>query len=210
MQISKQASTVLVVQLIQMVTILIAILVSPVSTSVKAWSVVSIIVFMGLGVFLIFYAINCMVYGNCNLFAWIIAGIILVFFVMAVLSSIVGIAAAKKYQNELNQMWAYSMSKLTPGQYAPSHMNSPPPSDASKKNTKESYTDYEGGDNGRRDDGWGETERPSSPPPTCPHQVAPKPPTRPEQCKVQTIQVQPVHWSGCADPQIKVIGGGDA
>jgi hypothetical protein len=105
MMISPQAKTLLVVQLIQMLAVLVAVLIAPVSMSAKAWSVVSILIFMGLGAWLTFYSINCMVYGSCDVFAWIIVGVVLVFFVLAVVSALIGVATSKTLQGQLTPIW---------------------------------------------------------------------------------------------------------
>jgi len=115
--ISTQAKTILTIQTIQIAAVIIAILVSPVSASTKAISVLTSVFFMGIGAYLCFYAINCMVYGNCELFAWIVVGIFLLFFVIAVMGSILGVAAAKNYQAQLNADWTSGLNTISIPQY---------------------------------------------------------------------------------------------
>lgn len=114
--ISPQAKTVLAVQVLQIVAVIVAVLVSKVSASAKAISVLSTVFFMGIGAYITFYAINCIVYGNCDLFAWLLVGIVIVFFAFAVIGSVLGVAAARQYQTQLNAAWASSMSSFAPQQ----------------------------------------------------------------------------------------------
>ena len=90
---------------------------APRAASNKAISVLTSVFFMGIGAYLCFYAINCMVYGNCELFAWIVVGIFLLFFVIAVMGSILGVAAAKNYQAQLNADWTSGLNTISIPQY---------------------------------------------------------------------------------------------
>jgi hypothetical protein len=47
---------------------------------------VSLIV-MGIGAFISVYSIDCMIKGQCNLFAWVLVGFMLLSFTMALVSS---------------------------------------------------------------------------------------------------------------------------
>lgn len=93
--ISNQARVVLMMQLVQIAIVVIAVLMAPLSPLAKTSGVLSTIVFMGIGAWLLFKSINCMVVGDCTSFAWIIVGVMLFFFTTAVIGSIVGSATMK-------------------------------------------------------------------------------------------------------------------
>ena len=114
--ISQQSKTVLIVQIIQIISVIIAVLASGITLSAKLYSILAVLFFMGIGTWLTFYSINCMVFGNCNLFAWIIVGAILVYFVLAVIASVLGISAAKKYQAQLTNLYSQNLKMITPTQ----------------------------------------------------------------------------------------------
>jgi hypothetical protein len=96
MYLSNQAKTLLVIELIQILSAIIAILISPLSIMAKAGGILIALVVMGIGAFLVVKTINCMVVGDCTIFAWIIVGIMLIFITFAVLTSVFGYAALKE------------------------------------------------------------------------------------------------------------------
>lgn len=112
--LSSQGKTVLVMQTIQIISVIIAILMSPVSAASKATGVFFSTLFLGIGAYLTFKTINCMVYGECGTFAWIIVGVMLFFFVLAVVSSALGMASLKKWQTDALQSWGKGMAVITP------------------------------------------------------------------------------------------------
>lgn len=102
--ISPQAVTVLIVEIIKIIAVIIAIALSKeVSASVKYTGIVSSIIIMGLGAWLLFKSVNCMVYGDCGMFAWIVVGVMLVVFVIASVGSIVGIKHFTSLQEEMKK-----------------------------------------------------------------------------------------------------------
>jgi hypothetical protein len=102
--ISPQAVTVLIVEIIKIIAVIIAIALSKeVSASVKYTGMVSSVIVMGIGAWLLFKSVNCMVYGDCGMFAWILVGVMLVVFVIASVGSIVGIKHFTSLQAELNK-----------------------------------------------------------------------------------------------------------
>lgn len=86
--VSNQGKVVLGIQAIQILTALIAIMILPTTALVKFFSAMSVLFFMGLGALVTFVSINCMVVGDCNLWAWAIVGFLLVSFVFAMVSSV--------------------------------------------------------------------------------------------------------------------------
>lgn len=125
--ISSQAKTVLIVQAIQIAAVVIAVVMSPLSAGAKALSIVSAVFFMGIGAWLTVYAVNCMIYGSCDVFAWVIVGIMLFFFVLAVLSSFLGASVMKKYNSDFNGMLSSGIKKVTPTQFGVAPTKGPEP-----------------------------------------------------------------------------------
>jgi hypothetical protein len=108
MFISNQAKTALFMQITQIIAVIIVLLVSPATATAKAIGFFTALFFMGIGAYVTFYSINCMVVGQCNMFAWIVVGIMLVFFVFSVLATLFGMSAFKKANDQLNSAAQYS------------------------------------------------------------------------------------------------------
>jgi hypothetical protein len=101
MFVTNQGKTVLFMQIVQIIAIVVAIIIAPGAALTKTLGVLGVLVFMGIGAFLTFYGINCMVVGECNVFAWAIVGIMLIFFVFAVLASLVGYSSLKSFKEQI-------------------------------------------------------------------------------------------------------------
>lgn len=107
MMISNQGKTVLAVQVVQILCALIAVSLLPTSILSKLVSILVVLVFMGIGAFLNFYSVNCMVVGECNVFAWIIVGCMLVSVVFATVAWITAKMFVKKaHVQQLHEMIA--------------------------------------------------------------------------------------------------------
>ena len=104
MIVTNQGKTVLFMQVVQLIAVIILILMSAETVSTKAYSVVLALVFMGFGAWVTFYSINCMVLGSCNVFTWVVVGIMVVFFVFAVLATIFTYTAYKGVTNQLQAL----------------------------------------------------------------------------------------------------------
>ena len=98
--LTTQAKIVMFVQIIQIITILVAVQISKLNTREKALSSIAIFVFMGLGAALSVLAVNCMIIGNCDLLAWIVVGVLLLNFVFAIISSSIQVAYIQKPKQE--------------------------------------------------------------------------------------------------------------
>ena len=88
MELSPPAYTILGLNIVQILGVIIFLLISSLSPGWKVVWIFASIVFMGIGAVLMTGVINCMVYGNCTTFAWLIVGLFIVYFIMALLSSI--------------------------------------------------------------------------------------------------------------------------
>ncbi len=85
-----QANIVLIISIIQFLFFEgIVLFASGLTAASKAYLFFIILLFMTIGTFFIVYALNCMIIGNCNVFAWLIAGIIIISFLFAVISFII-------------------------------------------------------------------------------------------------------------------------
>lgn len=116
--ISSQAITVLIIEVVKIIAVIIAIAVSKeVSISAKLAGITSSIIVMGAGAYLLFKSVNCMVYGECGMYAWVIVGVMLVVFVIASVGSVVGFKHFTSVQDELNKQIqsinAQAFAKLT-------------------------------------------------------------------------------------------------
>lgn len=54
-----------------------------------------ILISLGISTFYLTYSINCMVAGNCNMFAWIIAGVVIFAAVFAMLSTTLTVTTSR-------------------------------------------------------------------------------------------------------------------
>lgn len=88
MELSAPAYTILGLNVVQILGVVIFLMMSNLSPAWKVLWILVCIVSMGIGAVLMTGVINCMVYGNCTTFAWLIVGLFIVYFVIALLSSI--------------------------------------------------------------------------------------------------------------------------
>ena len=95
MMISNQAKTVFVTKIIELIAVVIIIIMSKLPLGKKIGVVICTVTILGIGAILLTSVVNCMVYGNCASYAWMIAGVMIVSFVIAVVSSIVAYAKIK-------------------------------------------------------------------------------------------------------------------
>jgi hypothetical protein len=94
--LTSPAKTVLVVKVIQITLVVLAIMLSPVASELKAMSVLSALLLLGVGAWLTVYALNCMVVGKCTTFAWVLASLVVFFFVVSVLASVVRVSSENR------------------------------------------------------------------------------------------------------------------
>jgi hypothetical protein len=88
MELTNQAFTVLGLNVIQLLAVIVFILMSRMTNSMKIVWIVSAIISIGVGALLIIGVINCMVMGGCANFAWLIVGLLIVYFVIALVATI--------------------------------------------------------------------------------------------------------------------------
>jgi uncharacterized membrane protein YgaE (UPF0421/DUF939 family) len=88
MELSAPAYTILGLNIVQIIGVIIFLLMSKISPGWKTFWIFVCMISMGIGAVLMTGVINCMVYGNCTTFAWLIVGLFIVYFILALLSSI--------------------------------------------------------------------------------------------------------------------------
>jgi hypothetical protein len=88
MEISAQAYTVMGINIVQAISVIVFILMSTLDAPKKMVWVLSTIFIMAIGTVLITGVVNCMVYGDCASFAWLVVGLFLIYFIIAILSVI--------------------------------------------------------------------------------------------------------------------------
>ena len=88
MEISAQAYTVMGINIAQAISVIVFILMSTLDAPKKMVWVLSTIFIMAIGTVLITGVVNCMVYGDCASFAWLVVGLFLIYFIIAILSVI--------------------------------------------------------------------------------------------------------------------------
>jgi hypothetical protein len=123
MLVSSQGKVVLFIQIIQILAVIVALVLSPTTLPTKLVGILSAIFLMGIGTWLTFTSVNCMVFGDCNVFAWLIVGVLVVTFAFAFLGSIIGIAAVKKAQDKLHGVVSSTQQQLQTQAGAPSFVS---------------------------------------------------------------------------------------
>jgi heme exporter protein D len=94
--LATQASVVLWVYIVQTVIFTVFIFVAPIPWVLR-WQLLIIVLFlMVVSAFLTVYGVHCMVVGKCNVYAWVIAGLILLSFVVSLVDLVVTSAKVQK------------------------------------------------------------------------------------------------------------------
>jgi hypothetical protein len=104
LKLSNQAQLVLLINVAQIVFFQFISAFLPISFGDKLIMFVLILISMGIATFYMTYSINCMVVGQCNMWAWLIAGIAIVSVVFGMLGTTMSL---KKY----GQLYAMSSDK---------------------------------------------------------------------------------------------------
>lgn len=87
LELSNQAQLVLLVNVIQIVFFQLVSAFLPISLSDKLIMFVLIMISMGIATFYMTYSVNCMVKGDCNMWAWMIAGVAIVSIIFGMLGT---------------------------------------------------------------------------------------------------------------------------
>lgn len=90
-KLTSQAQFVLLINIIQIIFYQLVAAFLPISTRDKLIMFVLILISMGIATFYMTYSVNCMMIGKCNLWAWIVAGILIVSIVYGMLSTTMSI-----------------------------------------------------------------------------------------------------------------------
>lgn len=94
--LATQASVVLWVYIVQTIIFTVFIFVAPIPWVLR-WQLLLIVLFlMVVSAFLTVYGVHCMVVGKCNVYAWVIAGLILLSFVVSLVDLVVTSAKVQK------------------------------------------------------------------------------------------------------------------
>lgn len=84
MGLTTQANIVMWVYILQMVALSLFIVYIPAKWDVKLNLFLVVLALMLISGFLTVYGVNCMIVGDCNAYAWVITGLILVGFVVSI------------------------------------------------------------------------------------------------------------------------------
>jgi hypothetical protein len=106
MQLTNQAQTVVVLNIIQILSVIGFLLLTNMSGGWKLVWIMSSIIVMSIGALLAVGVINCMVIGECHSFAWLIVGLFIIYFMMAMVAAIA-------YRMNGFQSWLEPKSLLT-------------------------------------------------------------------------------------------------
>ena len=86
-KLANQAKLVLMVCIIQIIFFELVTIFMPIPTSDKMVVFFLVLIALGISAFYVTYSINCMIQGNCNMWAWIIAGVFIASVVFGMLST---------------------------------------------------------------------------------------------------------------------------
>jgi len=86
--LTTQATVVLIVYIVQTIAYEIFVLLFPLPNLTKVELFFAVLIPMLISTFMVVYGVQCMTSGNCNIYAWIITGIILAGFVSSVIGMI--------------------------------------------------------------------------------------------------------------------------
>lgn len=135
--LSSPAKTVLVVKVAQITLVVLAILLSPIGGELKTMSILSAVLLLGIGAWLSVYALNCMVVGKCNTFAWILASLVAFFFVVSVLGSVLRVSTENRHVAEFYANTTQSVPSFQAGKSAAQVPMQPPMSAAQQQSYNE-------------------------------------------------------------------------
>jgi hypothetical protein len=96
--LSTQANIVLWIYIIQTAALSLFILIVPFTMEMKAKLLFTVLILMAISGFLTVYGVNCMIVGDCQAYAWVITGLIIVSFVASIVD--VFVSASKLQQAE--------------------------------------------------------------------------------------------------------------
>ena len=104
LKLSNQAQLVLLVNVVQIVFFQLVSAFLPISLGDKLIMFILILISMGIATFYMTYSINCMVKGDCNMWAWLIAGV-------AIVSIIFGMLGTTMSLKRYGQLYSMSHDK---------------------------------------------------------------------------------------------------